>query len=121
MCTHENKIVRTNGPHLQEWCPDCECHIRFIPKDKDAKRRPKDHKSLVNKYSNGYCECCLRTKESLPQFQTLEAHHVRPYHLGGESTRENIWIVCTPCHRLIEHFRTYMGHYSGQFKFSDNG
>ena len=107
------------GPHRGgHWargeCPKCGAFIKWISKPddlKNAKRSRKGQAELIRKFSRGWCEACRRSKDQLPKPETLEAHHVIPVRDHGDDTRENIWIVCTPCHRLIEHYRTYLGHY----------
>jgi 5-methylcytosine-specific restriction endonuclease McrA len=115
MCNHEITHELPKGPHIGLYCSTCGKFLKWQPQNND--KRKSSHKDLVNKYSGGYCECCLRSKDSLPIPQTLEAHHVKPYQHEGDSTRENIWILCTQCHKLIEHLRTYLGHYGGQQTF----
>lgn len=102
------------GVHVKAICNHCKIWIKNLPQSDGNNKRPGKHTDLVKKYSKGYCELCLRTKESLPRKQTLEAHHVIPYKCGGEAEESNVWIVCTCCHRQIEHYRTYLGHYGGQ-------
>lgn len=94
-------------------CKICDTFNGWIPKpDSDASKykRPQKHRSLVNKFSRGFCESCLRLEGELPDGQVLEAQHVVPYQQGGKPERDNVWILCTGCHRLIEHQRTYVGH-----------
>lgn len=105
-------LVRTpNQPHYGKLvCPQCGAYWRWAPKpdsDSSKYRRPAEHRELVAKFSDGYCEMCLTGADNLPGRQTLHAHHVVPYEVGGGSNRENIWIVCTRCHRQIELIRTY--------------
>ena len=115
-CEHFNTVEKQNGPHLELRCVDCDKHLKFL-KQSNKKTREANHSALVSKYSKGYCECCLRTKSALPPPQTLEAHHIVPYQFEGDSSKDNIWIVCTQCHKLIEHLRHYLGHYGGQHNF----
>jgi len=63
----------------------------------------------VHKYSDGFCELCLLKPDELPPGQTLEAHHIIEVQDGGSADRENIWIVCTKCARLIHWMRTHAG------------
>lgn len=99
------------GPHWGKWVCTCGC-VAWLPKpdgDPSKYKRENIHKDLVKKYSKGYCEMCLRTEEAVrtrPN-ETLEAHHVIPYQHGGSHERDNIWIVCTACHKYIEHVRRY--------------
>lgn len=64
-------------------------------------KAPAQPEDLVRKYGQEFCELCLRKENDMPGPQTLEAHHVVEHQSGGGEGRENIWIVCTACHRLI--------------------
>lgn len=78
------------------------------PENERAKR-PARHRELVKKYGRGFCEMCGRPEKQLRTGETLEAQHVFEYQAGGEPARENIWIVCTTCHRLIHWTRRAYG------------
>ena len=95
-------------------CRSCGFHFGF---GTDPEKKPKSRKGqadLVKKYSKGFCEICLRTKQDLPLPEVLEAHHIIEVARGGDDEAENIQICCTPCHRWIHHQRTYLGHYHKQ-------
>lgn len=104
-------ILSTGGVHYARVeCPTCNGFQRWLPKpesDPTKYRRPNSHRDLVKAFSKGYCELCLRKKENLPKGQTIEAQHVLEFQDGGSSERENIWILCTACHRLVHWVRTY--------------
>lgn len=104
--------VRDSGPHYADLiCNTCGKHNGFKSKpDADRSKRPKAHTDLVAKFGRGFCELCLRPKCELRKCDVLEAQHVEEYQGGGDSSRENIWIVCTACHKLIHWMRTYHGH-----------
>ena len=106
--------LRTTGVHYADvHCAACGRHLRFLSKpgsDPTKYRRPQQHRELVLAYGDGFCEMCLHAVEELPKGQTLEAQHVREFQHDGSSERENIWIVCTACHRMIHWIRTYHGH-----------
>jgi predicted restriction endonuclease len=94
--------------HARADCQDCGRFLQWLPKpDAERIRRPAAHRELVRKYSRGFCELCGTREADLPPGQTLEAQHVEEYHEGGEPKRENIWIVCTACHKLIHWRRTW--------------
>ena len=100
------------NPHYAGWkCDTCNTHYWLSKPDDDPTKhkRTAAHRDLVKKYSRGYCEMCLRTEDKIKEQpnQTLEAQHVIEHSHGGESTRENIWILCTPCHKYVHHVRTY--------------
>lgn len=116
-CRSEGQHVvtpRATGVHYADiHCVKCGKHLGFAEKpDNDATkyRRPNQHKDLVLAYGKDFCEMCLRHASELPKGTTLEAQHVIEFKDGGSHKRENIWIVCTACHKLIHHTRTYHGH-----------
>jgi 5-methylcytosine-specific restriction endonuclease McrA len=91
-------------------CAKCGRFKKWITKpdsDPTKYRRPQLHQDLAGKYGRGFCELCLCQKDDLPKGRTLEAQHVIEFKDGGGSERENIWIVCTGCQRLIHWVRTY--------------
>lgn len=96
-------------PHFgREDCEHCGRFVRWVPKpEADRVRRPSAHRNLVKKFSKGFCEMCLTPENELPLGQTLEAQHVQEFAEGGDETRENIWIICTACHKLIHCIRTH--------------
>lgn len=103
--------IEERGPHYaRALCWECSRFVDFVkkPENEDAKgRRPSSHQDLVAKFGRGYCEMCGIMADDAPRGFEFQAHHVVPYHVGGESTRENIWILCTPCHDTVEVRREY--------------
>ena len=103
----------TNAMHGYVYrCPECDFHMGFTGKSEDDPtkyKRPAEHRDLVSKFSDGFCEMCYLKLHELPPRESLCAHHVDPYAKGGEPTRENIWILCTACHRMVEFQRRYRG------------
>ena len=104
----------TMGPFGHNWaklrCKACGC-VWWPPKpDRDKARRPSRQSKLVKRYSRGSCDLCQIPEPLIPAGETLTAHHVVEYQDGGDESRENIWIVCSRCERLIHHQRTYIGH-----------
>ena len=99
------------GPHWAKCtCINCRA-VWFPPKlDRDKSKRPAKQAKLVKRYSRGFCELCLIPAAKIPRCESLTAHHVDEFHAGGDESRENIWIVCTRCEKLIHHQRTYIGH-----------
>jgi len=115
-CGHEGPHVVTETPNLTHWarldCGSCKRWIRWLPKpdsDPTKYRRPAEHRNLVEKYGRGFCELCLRKESELEGRNVLTAHHVQEFKDGGEPSRENVWIVCIACSRLIHWVRTYHG------------
>lgn len=63
------------------------------------------------------CQCCLRSLEKLGDNENLEIHHVVPVKDGGADTLDNIWVLCTTCHKEVHHRRVYFnGHMEKFFK-----
>jgi 5-methylcytosine-specific restriction endonuclease McrA len=108
-CEERKEELTPNLVHYGKLvCAGCGKMLTWIPKpDVEKSRRPANHNSLVKKYSRGFCELCLRGLEELPARQTLEGHHVLEYDDGGDSTRENVQILCTACHKHVHHVRTW--------------
>lgn len=103
-------VIQDKGPHYAKYVCFAGHFNDWVPKpDSDKSKRPAKHAGLVHKYGNGYCELCGRTESTLRDSDVLEAHHVLEYSGTPDSSRENVWIVCTACHRLIHHMRTYHG------------
>lgn len=100
------------GPHYAEKrCGSCGKHLGWVPKpDRDKSRREAKHTDLVRKYFRGFCDLCLITEKYLPHGEVWEAHHVLEYQNGGGAERENVWILCTACHKLVNWRRIYLRH-----------
>lgn len=108
------QVLATGVHYAKRVCSASACgRINgFEPKpdsDPTKYRRTKAHTDLVKKFSKGFCEMCLTPAGELPKGMALEGQHVVEYDNDGQPTRENIWIVCTACHRLIHWVRTYKG------------
>jgi len=103
------------GPHYAaEICAGCRRHLRWLPKPADKRtRRPAGHRHLVARHSRGFCELCRRRESELPAGQVLEGHHVDEYQHGGSADRQNVWIVCTACAKLIHWARHYFAGNNG--------
>ena len=115
-CQSPNLILVTEGippPHYGKTiCSDCGKFQTWERKpDQDKAKRPANHLNLVHKLGLDYCELCLRKEYQLPRPEILVAHHIIEYSDGGTDDPLNILIVCSSCHALIHHVRTYIGHY----------
>lgn len=98
------------GHYAKRICGKCQKTNGWAPKPENEKvKRPAKHKSLVDKYGNGFCELCLRMESELESWHTLEGHHILEFSEGGSEKAENVLIVCTACHKLIHWLRTYHG------------
>lgn len=113
------RLRKTLGPHpgghyAKLECNQCDRFLRWLPKPKEGRApdpRSEVPRDLAKSLSHGFCEMCKRPETELPVPQVLEGHHVVEVQDGGTSDPENIWVICTPCHRQIHHLRTYLGHY----------
>lgn len=103
----------TNGQHYAELrCMDCGAHNGWVPKPEHEKpKRELGTTNLATLYSKGYCELCLIKEARIPKGESMEGHHVLEHERHhGNDERENIWVVCTACHKLIHWKRTYDKH-----------
>lgn len=113
-CDAEIRFVLTpDQPHYgKDVCSKCGAWQRWVPKpDAEKAKRPAKHRDLVKKHGRGECELCGCPESDLPPGDVLEGHHVEEFQNGGEATRENVWVICTACHSLINWRRTYVGHW----------
>ena len=114
-CSCEEFTAGEPGPMPGEMrgstCSRCGAKWWQPKAENERYRRPAAHRDLVKRYGRGICELCLRTREQLPGPESLVGHHVTEYAEGGTDDRANVWIVCTACHALVHHLRTYLGHY----------
>lgn len=103
--------LHPGGHYARIQCVSCDRFIKWEGKPREKSDRRKGQKKLLDKYSKGFCEICLRKGTEIPLPQVLEVHHVVPVEDGGTDDRTNLQIVCTACHKWIHHQRTYLGHY----------
>jgi 5-methylcytosine-specific restriction endonuclease McrA len=113
-CTVFKEIIgpQPGGHHGKVVCSQCDRYIKWIPKPSDQKApdpRAEVSKKIVQKYSQGFCEICLKTETQIQLPWVLEAHHIIPVEKGGGDDADNIQICCTACHRLIHWQRNYNG------------
>jgi 5-methylcytosine-specific restriction endonuclease McrA len=91
-------------------CPECGRFARWSGKQKPVKANGKRTLSTnwpVSRLGIHYCQLCNRNRKQLGKGEALEAHHVIEIESGGKDTPDNIWVVCTACHKHIHHVRTY--------------
>lgn len=98
-------------------CKECGKYIKFLPKSlfegakkTNGKRRKSVWTALV--LGVDYCEFCGRPIYRLGKNEKLESHHKEPIEHGGTDTKENILILCTPCHRMAHFLRTYLNEHT---------
>lgn len=112
---HDIPGPHSGGHYAKRVCGICERFLGWLPKpDTDRARRPAGHRELVKKFGRGFCEYCRRTEKELPAGEVLEGDHIESYQSGGEPKAENVFILCTMCHKMAHLLRTYLGHYHGR-------
>jgi len=122
-CSAEVETVEQvlfDGPHYSKHtCKNCGKFVGFGKKPGNEFKRGK------NKYSPAdigvsFCQLCLRPIDRLGTRGVLEIHHVEEIQNGGNDVPENIWVICTSCHKLIHHQRTYLNqHLRNSLTLSD--
>lgn len=104
------KISSTHGYELR--CSYCDTFVGWGGKKQAVKNengdRQRSSQWTAKRLNKDYCEMCQRPKHLLGHGERLEVHHVVEVEQGGEDVPENIWVLCTPCHRLVHHQRTYL-------------
>lgn len=115
-----NIEVLPSGMHYSKYtCSECGRFICFGKKPENAnKRGPNKH--LPDDLGIHYCQMCMRHRDRLGTRGVLESHHIVEIQNGGEDTPQNIWVVCTSCHKLIHHQRTYLNdHLSNTYSYRE--
>ena len=101
-------IETPDTPHYgKEVCPDCGGWLRWLSKPKNETKRA-NSRFTPESLNIDYCEFCLRPKEMLGIYETLEVHHKIPIELGGEDTESNVTVYCTYCHKTCHQRHTYL-------------
>lgn len=87
-CEHATVTRRTNGPHLEEVCADCACHVRFVSKAEAGVGRrsvtsrkgikPRVRARVLDRFAYG-CHLCGR---SAADGVLLHVDHILPVHLA---------------------------------------
>lgn len=99
---------RPDTPHDGEYrCNDCGKFWGWKPKEKNSVKRP-PNKHTPESLCIDHCQLCMRSKKRLVTNETLAVHHVKEIQHGGPDLPENIWVLCTSCHALVHHQRTYL-------------
>ena len=92
------------------YCPSCGIFLAWGGRKKQIKSegvRSFSTQWTPSRLGIDACQVCLRDKFRLGSGQ-LHSHHVVAIKDGGKDEPGNIWVVCTSCHRLIHHQRTYV-------------
>ena len=97
------------APHYAKaWCRVCRKSSGWISKPKNEdKRKPSIRlRKLIPKDLQDVCEICLRTENTLKKLNIgFQVHHVIPFKNEGADTKENLRLLCTHCHQLVERQR----------------
>ena len=97
-----------SGPHYAKMsCGSCGAFVKFIPKPKNAGKRPAN-KHTPESLGIARCQLCRRPVDMLGSYEVLEVHHVVEVQHGGDDDPGNIWVLCTDCHKTVHHRRTYL-------------
>ena len=104
------------GPHYSKIeCAECGKYLAFGKKPANEGKRGKN-KHTPESLSISHCQMCQRDENRLGSRGVLEVHHVEEIQDGGADIPENIWVICTSCHKLIHHQRTYLNqHLAGLY------
>ena len=94
-------------------CSKCGSYIKFLSKSLfEGVKKPngKRRKTVWTPSELGIenCEICGRQKDRLGKNEKLESHHKVFIEHGGEDKKDNILVLCTPCHRMAHFLRTYL-------------
>jgi hypothetical protein len=110
-----NVELTESGPHYGRLkCSDCDMTLHWIPKPKNEGKRKKN-KYTPTSLGLNYCQMCFRDRGNLINSETLEVHHIQEICDSGLDTPENIWVVCTYCHKLIHNTRIYIRRNDGSY------
>lgn len=105
---------RPDTPHAGELrCPVCDCHLKWQPKPQNENKRDRN-KHTPASLGIDFCQLCMRPKDRLGKHEVLLPHHIIEVQYGGIDDPENIWVVCSACHALIHHQRTYLNSHTAQ-------
>lgn len=106
------------GPHGEKAvCPFCKKYLFFVAKPKNEKKKEMRGCGKALKPADlniGNCQMCLRTADMLGNNGVLVCHHVTEMQSGGQDERSNIWVLCSHCHSLVHHSRTYLFYHFSQ-------
>ena len=108
-CKSDVEPFFTLTPELKHYgkntCPLCS-RSWWQGKPEVVKRR-KTSKYTIEDLGIECCELCRRPKDMLGDNQTLEIHHKHLLEDGGLDERDNLLVLCTPCHKDVHWKKTY--------------
>jgi len=117
-----------NRPNIygEVYCRACNRHQKWLPfPDAAEKKRKKTGQKLLKQKipfdMMGFCEICLRDKFELKILElNLEVHHVIPVSENGSDETNNLRLLCTHCHQLVEKQRKIYIRYSRLLDSKEN-
>lgn len=116
-CKSNAFVVFTETPNLTHYgrwdCKQCDRWIKFQPKPINEIVRRETTK--VNNLDRSYCQLCGRKKDMLGTRETIVPHHLIPLEEGGKDARENLLMICSPCHMQVHWLRRYLNHHQQRF------
>lgn len=117
----EVKVLPEKSIHYAECrCVKCGKHCGYLPYPKNEGKRTESSKYKPEDLGINSCQMCMRHGERLGNRETLEMHHIEEVQHGGVDEPENLWVLCTPCHRYVHHQRRYLNiHMQGRYTFED--
>jgi 5-methylcytosine-specific restriction endonuclease McrA len=99
----------TLTPELKHYgkytCPCCDKFIKWVGKPEHEGHRRKTSKFSLEDLGVDCCEFCRRPRAMLGHNQALEIHHKD--HSAENDVRENLLVLCTPCHKQAHFLKTY--------------
>lgn len=119
-CEHQGKPMRGRFNELHGYafvCEQCERFLAWGGKNKAIMAEDKRQRSsqwTAHRLRIRSCQMCLREQDELGTREQLEVHHVQPVSQGGADQPDNLWVVCTACHRLIHWQQTYLNDHQKQ-------
>lgn len=93
------------------YCMDCEAFVAWSGYKKPIARggeRKFSSQWTAKRVGIDYCQICLRDKADLGRAERIETHHIIQVCDGGEDELSNLMFLCTACHTLVHHQRTYL-------------
>lgn len=116
----EESFDDVKPPHYAKaWCYKCQKSSGWIPKPKNEDKRKPSLKlrKLIPIDLQDVCEICLRNENTLKKLDIgFQVHHAIPFKEKGADTKENLRLLCTHCHQLVERQRKLYIRYEGFLK-----
>ena len=107
MCGSKNIIAESFSEIHGHWyvCRACDYKCWGGRKKNEARNGKRPPCPSPRDLCVDACQMCLLKREDLGYAETLETHHLDDAPTNNERT--NLFVVCSSCHSLIHHQRTY--------------